>query len=354
MHYDYIIVGQGLSGSLLAYELLKSGRTVQVYDDLQQPKSSKVAAGIYNPFTGRKMVKTWMADALFPFLQKYYRTLEAELGIRILHNLPMFRPFLSLKEQNEWGTRIYDEHYRPYIDAIIADSGEWPQVVNPLGGLMLKQTGYVDIITLIDTVRSVLIDKKVLVNQRFTASDLQMIKNKVSYQGHQANKIIFCEGPWVSQNRLFAWIPMRPVKGEILEIELEQPLECIVNRGVFVLPYRDKYCKVGATFDNQNTDWETTPTAKLNLQRKLEGLLRTPYTVTRQIAGVRPASLDRRPLIGLHPEFEPLALFNGLGTKGVSLAPYLVRQFCDFLEQGKPMIPEVSISRYFSLYYNKF
>jgi glycine/D-amino acid oxidase-like deaminating enzyme len=354
MQYDYIIVGQGLSGSLLAHELLKRNHKVLVYDELEQPQASGAAAGIFNPFTGRKLVKTWMADTLFPYLIQYYNTLQAELQVKVIHEIPMYRPFLTINEQNEWGTRLYDESYAPYIDSIIISGHSMPQVVNPLGGLMLKQTGYVNIIVLIKTIRDLLIQGNALASQRFDPAKLEILNNQVYYGDHRAKKLIFCEGPWIRDNPFFDWLPMRPVKGELLEIELEQPLKNIVNRGVFILPYNGKNCKVGATFDNQNTDWETTEAAKLNLQQRLESLLQMPYTVKSQLAGVRPATADRRPLIGLHPKFEPLGVFNGLGTKGVSLAPYLIRQFCEFLERGEPLIPQVSISRYFSLYYNKF
>jgi glycine/D-amino acid oxidase-like deaminating enzyme len=173
------------------------------------------------------------------------------------------------------------------------------------------------------------------------------------YDGMQASRIIFCEGPWLSRNHYFNWLPMRPVKGELIEIELQQSLDFIVNRGVFVLPVGGRTCKVGATFDNYNLDWSVTEEAKEKLLTRVKNLLKIPFKVTGQTAGIRPASEDRRPFIGIHPEFEPLAIFNGLGTKGVSLAPYLIHRFFEYLEKGEPLVPEVSISRYFSLYYSK-
>ena len=353
MQFDYIIVGQGIAGSLLAHFLIRQDRKVLVYDDVDQPQASGAAAGIYNPFTGRKLVKTWMADTLFPYLQSYYKALEKELGIKILYELPMYRPFLSIDEQNEWGTKLYDNRFSPYIDSILSPQNSLAHVVNPLGGLMLKQCGYVDTLALVQAIRTLLMEASALAHERFNPLEIQVLDDKVSYQSHEAQRIIFCEGPWIGGNQFFEWLPMRPVKGELLEIELEQPLDIIINRGVFVLPYHGKYCKVGATFDNRNINWQTTEVAKQQLKQRLERLLRMPYKITKQIAGVRPASMDRRPLIGLHPEFEPLAVFNGLGTKGVSLAPYLIRQFYEFLEHGEPLNPEVTISRYFSLYYNK-
>jgi glycine/D-amino acid oxidase-like deaminating enzyme len=219
--------------------------------------------------------------------------------------------------------------------------------------MMLKQCGYVDITALICGIREFLIQKNAFSEKRFVVSDLKVQPDHATYQQHTAPKVIFCEGPWWNDNRFFNWLPLRPVKGELLEVELEQPLDFILNRGVFVLPYQGVHCKVGATFDQQDLSWSVTENARQQLEAGLKALLRIPFKINSQLAGVRPASSDRRPLIGLHPEYEPLAVFNGLGTKGVSLAPYLAREFCDFLERGRPLIQDVAINRHFSLYYNK-
>ena len=58
---------------------------------------------------------------------------------------------------------------------------------------------------------------------------------------------------------------------------------------------------------------------------------------------------DRRPLIGLHPKHPQLAVFNGMGTKAVMLAPYFAIAFSDFLETGKELNSEVDIKRYYTL-----
>ncbi len=68
--FNYIIVGQGLAGSLLAHSLRKAGKSVLIVDSFKPNSSSRVAAGLINPVTGRRMVKTWQADTL---LQNEYR-----------------------------------------------------------------------------------------------------------------------------------------------------------------------------------------------------------------------------------------------------------------------------------------
>jgi glycine/D-amino acid oxidase-like deaminating enzyme len=353
MAWDYFIVGQGLAGSILAYKLVKHDRKVLVFDDPVCPKSSTVAAGIFNPFTGRKLVRTWLAEHLFPFLLEFYKNLETELSVRFLYDLPMYRPFLSVKEQNEWNARLFEDRYSQFIDRILNPQEALPQVVNPLGGMMLKRSGYVDTKALINSIFEFLKQKNAFRSEQFSYKELQISKDHVQYHGDTARKIIFCEGPSLTNNSFFNWLPLKPVKGEILEIELQEPLECIVNRGVFILPVTHRHCRVGSTFDNNDLSWKVTDKAKTQLLQKLDNLIRVPYRVIGHIAGVRPASLDRRPFIGLHPEYEPLGIFNGLGTKGVSLAPYFAKSFLEYLEEGKPLIKEVAISRYFSLYYNK-
>ena len=101
-----------------------------------------------------------------------------------------------------------------------------------------------------------------------------------------------------------------------------------------MLPNGQRLCRVGSTFDNQDLTSKVTENARARLIEKLDKLIKFPYRVKGQQAGIRPATLDRRPFIGLHPEFEPLVVFNGLGTKGVSLAPLLsYRSFLNFLSK---------------------
>lgn len=50
--------------------------------------------------------------------------------------------------------------------------------------------------------------------------------------------------------------------------------------------------------------------------------MKIPYNVVEHKAGVRPSVSDRRPVLGPCKDYEQLVVFNGLGTKGVSLAPF--------------------------------
>ena len=102
---DILIVGQGLAGSLLALELEKRGKKVMILDNNPSLSASKVAAGLYNPITGRKMVKTWFADELFPNLSKFYQDLEKKIDAKFHFSKTIYRPFNNIEEQNDWSVR---------------------------------------------------------------------------------------------------------------------------------------------------------------------------------------------------------------------------------------------------------
>ena len=83
MKVDYIIVGQGICGTMLSYFMLQQNISHVVIDESLTNTASKVASGVINPITGRRFVKTWMIDELMPFAKETYQSLEQLLNISI-------------------------------------------------------------------------------------------------------------------------------------------------------------------------------------------------------------------------------------------------------------------------------
>ncbi len=347
--YDYLIIGQGLAGTALAYQLHQKGASICIFNHPEGHCSSRVAAGLYNPVTGRKMVKTWKADDLFPFLIDFYKELEHRTGLEFLHTKAIYRPFISIEEQNEWMGKSASEEFRLFIREIRSKSVlSWGN--DPLGGIVLKNSGYLDIVTYLDAMRkwfqSVLDYRETI----FNPDRLELIPGGIRYEGVKAKKVIFCDGTTAGNNRFFSWLPFRPVKGEILEIEMEVSSDQIFNRGIFIMPIGENRYRVGSTYDNNDLSWEPTRAGREKIEEQLSKLVKVPYSVLDHYAGVRPATADRRPIIGEHPEHETICIFNGLGTKGVSLSPYYAGQLTNHLEGSSELEKEVNINRYFSLY----
>src|SRR5687768_7128475 len=106
---DLIIIGQGLAGSAVAMRALARGFQIRVFDQPSENRCSLIAAGMFNALTGRKMLKSWFADALFPSLHQFYQQVELLTGSRFFYPMPVYRPLLSIEEQNEWMGKSSDE-----------------------------------------------------------------------------------------------------------------------------------------------------------------------------------------------------------------------------------------------------
>jgi glycine/D-amino acid oxidase-like deaminating enzyme len=344
----FLIVGQGLAGSVLAYFLLEKGQKVHILNSSSKESSSKVAAGIYNPVTGKRLAKTWLADELFPFLEDFYQSIEDRLNVRFLYKIPIYRPFANIEQQNFFTAKTVE--LSQYISTDTDHVAFAKVIKNDLGGLITKQSGWIDVPVFLKVMQDFYRAKGIYQEDVFDYQQVEHQEHGLYYKGTRFDKIVFCEGTHVSQNPLWNWLPFDPVKGEILDVEIpESDLQSIVNQGVFVLPQTNGQShtfRVGSTYAWHEFTWQPTSQATQYLTEKLEKFLKIPYQITDQRAGIRPAVKDRRPILGLHPENANLAIFNGLGTKGVSLAPYFGKMMAAFLTDSQAIIKDVSIERF--------
>lgn len=343
--FDYIIVGQGIAGSVLVWQLLKARKRVVVINNQHTNQSSQFAAGIYNPITGRNLVKTWLADQLFPTLVHFYEEVATILSAKILYPMPMFRPFLNKQESIIWEKKALEDTYQPFWEEAIGDYQE-ADIFNQYGGFIIKQAGYVDVSCFLAATRTYLQSKNCYIEADFDYERLQLLsEDSVDYQGIQASKVIFCEGPQVALNPFFNYLPFRFAKGELLKVQLPKPIKVIYNRRVFILPRAGGQALVGASYEWEDLTLHPTEKARQELEDKLRQLIKFPYVVIDQQAGIRPATFDRRPYIGLHPKYPQICIFNGLGSKGISLAPYLAGKFVQHLLYNKELSAEVRLNR---------
>lgn len=345
--FDYIVIGLGLAGAALALGLHQRKRRILVIDSPAENTSSRIAAGIFNPVTGRKMTKTWLADKLFPALHTHYRAAEALTGNTFFHPMPIYRPFVSIEEQNEWMGKSSDSALKPFIRHVLS-APAIPGVRDPVGGLLLDQCGYLDTKSYVDSVRDLLIRERSYEETWLNDDDLIPGDESVRCGSAEARHVVFCHG--VHTGRWFGWLPVRPLKGETIDVSLALQGERIVNRGVYLVPGTTGW-RVGATYSYGDHNHDVTEESKSALISGLAELINLPFAVTGQRWGFRPTTPDRRPLLGRHPGHARIWTFNGLGTKGVSLAPYFSDVLIQAMENGVPLNKEVDIERYKSLYW---
>lgn len=346
---DYIIVGQGIAGSLLGYQLLKADKKVLILNDESIPTSSAVAGGIFNPITGKNLDKTWLADTISPYFKDFYLSLEQETHSRFYHETNLFRPYANEQQRKHFLQLTNEYDLDKYISLISPDT--YREVENPLGGLYTSSAGWVDVPLMLEALKQMFISAAAYQAERFDYQALEVSGDSVIYKTYKAAGIIFCEGYYASQNPYFSWLPFNPAKGETLIAGIENySIKEIVNQGSWIIPLGNQQFRFGSTYIWNTLDWQTTPESQEAILSKIDKFLKTPYQIIGQQAGIRPTTKDRRPFLGNHPAYANVYVFNGLGTKGVSLAPYFAQQMLFFLEKHKDLMPESNIRRFYSLY----
>lgn len=351
MTVDFLIIGGGIAGSVLARTLDRAGAGVLLADAPGLPSASRVAAGIVNPLTGRKLVKTWRADVLFPFLHDFYVAEEAALGAHFFHPLAIYRPYRNLDEQTAYLAYATEPDIAHYVSRSADNQSYSSFIVNPFGGLTVTNAGWLDINGYVENVKKYFVAKSQFLNQEVNINLIDIERDKLNIDGKRIGKVIICDGAAGRENPFFAWLPYNVVKGQILTaIADDYPIREVVNQGVFILPLGNNLIRIGATYSWHDLDWQTTDDGRAFLQKKVAEVLRVPYKIIDQQAGIRPATKDRRPFVGVHPQHPAVGIFGGLGAKGVSLAPLLAHGFARHLLAGEELNPEVNIERYRSLY----
>ena len=181
-------------------------------------------------------------------------------------------------------------------------------------------------------------------NETFDYKNFEELEANIRYKDIEATKVVFCEGPDVLSNPYFKELPFKLVKGEVLDVQIELSTERIVNRSVFMLP-RHGLFKVGSTYDHSVLNHEPTARGKKDICDRMGKIYAGKYEVVGHKAGIRPATYDRRPLIGLTGKYGSVGIFNGFGAKGVSLVPFFATQYVNYLLRKSELHEGVSLNR---------
>lgn len=344
MKFDYLIVGSGLSGVMLCEALRKRGKSFKVISNKSQ-QASIVASGLYNPVVLKRFNKAWDAEKHLPVAMSAYEELELFLGIKIDYKLPIYRLFSSIEEQNNWIIASDKIPLKPYLISNIKSNTN-QNIYAPYGYGEVKNTGRIDTKLLLESYSNVLNNEKLISHESFQYDKLKISK-KIVYKGIESENIIFSEGFGVRQNPFFNYLPIEGTKGELIIINAPKlNSEVIIKSSVFIIPIGKNNYLVGSTYAWDDFNNDPTINAKNKLLNKLDKLVLCPYKVVYQRAGIRPTVIDRRPLVGQHKSHENLYILNGLGSRGVLIAPTVANALINFIEDKLPLQKEINISRF--------
>jgi hypothetical protein len=304
-----------------------------------------VASGLYNPVVLKRFNKAWDAEKHLPVAMSAYEELELFLGIKIDYKLPIYRLFSSIEEQNNWIIASDKIPLKPYLISNIKSNIN-QNIYAPYGYGEVKNTGRIDTKLLLESYSNVLNNEKLISHESFEYDKLK-ISNKLVYKAIESENIIFSEGFGVRQNPFFNYLPIEGTKGELIIINAPKlNSEVIIKSSVFIIPIGKNNYLVGSTYAWDDFNNDPTINAKNKLLNKLDKLILCPYKVVYQRAGIRPTVIDRRPLVGQHKSHENLYILNGLGSRGVLIAPTVANALINFIEDKLPLQKEINISRF--------
>lgn len=321
-----LIVGAGLSGYCVANEFIKKGLHVSLLDNGVN-HSSIVAAGMINPLVFRRMTKSWRVDEFLPSAITFYNEIENATATSFFHPITIRRFFSSTQELGFWQDRQHSPEFRQYMEELNLEDASIHSYSNEFGSGRVKNAWHVDTSEFMPAVKSFLQSKELnLVLSEFQYEKLD--PKTGSYNNEAFDLVVFTQGYLGVDNAYFNHLPLTQTKGETLTIELEDlKTNESYNRKCFVLPMGEKTFKIGSTYTWNSSDITPTEEGKNEILANLSTITPEKPTVLKHDAGIRPTTVDRRPLIGVHPEFNKLAIFNGLGAKGYLLAPHLAKEF---------------------------
>lgn len=350
---DFIVVGQGLAGSVLSLKLLKEGYSIKVIDKLELSSCSRVAGGIWNPVVFKRLTKSWMIDELHPVMLQFYKEAEALLNTPLITERHIVKLFSEQQEVDLWKKKSVGE-LENYLDKTIYYNSEFKGVKDSeFGYSKVLKAGNLDVKLFLESVQHYLINKKSLVQEEFDFNKLT-ISATISYKEIIAKNIIFADGYLIKNNPYFKYIPLKPAKGEVLTIASNKLTigTDIINKNVFLMQLKNDVFKLGATYDWDNLNDNISEKALNELEDKYRRIAEPDFTIINHEAGVRPSVIDRRPVLGSHPKHKNVYLFNGLGTKGVMLAPFFAAHLVNHIKNNNPLLDEVNVTRFDKFFVN--
>jgi glycine/D-amino acid oxidase-like deaminating enzyme len=351
---DYLIVGGGIAGLTLANYLQQSNQNFLVVNADLPGAATKVSSGVINPVTGQRFVLSWNYEELKTEFLRFYKRLEIEFSESFIKEMQLCQILRSAEEQNLWLSRSADPVYQPYFGDVKLKLSDlfYSDQSNSIG--IIKSMYVVQIEKLIAYLTKDLLYKDRLVQSHFLFDEFIRTNDELVWKDIHIHKaIVFAEGFRISSNPYFNWLPVLPLKGECLKIEIpDSTCEAVYKSDYAVVPLTENIYWIGSNFYLFETELGLTEEEKQNQLCYLERIISKPFLLKEHLYGIRPASRDRRPILGAHP-FDPrLIVFNGLGTKGLSLAPYCSKHLSDYLVNDWPIPKELNLNRFFSKGYH--
>lgn len=339
---DYIIVGDGYAALFFAHQLILNNKSFVVFSE-QKKSASQISAGIINPVVLKKFTTFWKAQEQINFLKKSLKEIETYTGESYFIDSPIHRIFHDENEQKLWLKKSQNEELKYFLDK---NFDHLNIVKNDFLTGKVNQSARLDVKGFFSGIMSFLEANGNLVKEKLIYSEINTSSS--TYKDFHFKNILFCEGMGVKENPFFSHIEVNPNKGHHIRVKLSEsiPQNITIKKKHFLFPLENGLHFYGGTYDREQMHHEIDDSAVDQLQKGLSEFYPHNFDIKETHFGFRPTVKDRRPIIGRHPEYRNLFVFNGLGARGILNGCYFSKSLFDYIENNIPLHEEISIDRF--------
>ncbi len=328
---DFLILGQGFAGTAVALSLLSRGKSVLVAASPQHVPASALAVGLVNPVTGRRMAKTWNYESVVPRAHEFYAGAYFQIFGRtgtFLERRVIFKALHTVEEMNFLSAKSASEGYDHLICIIPPSESSLPGIFRKTSGwLEITDGGRLNPEFYLSAARQYLADRQSFQQVHWSPGDLVQSAAGFEYQGRRFSSVISTLGlhcPWIGPE---LWA----VKGQVFQFSgFPDWGNAVLKTEKFIIPLGSGEVLMGSTYEREFFHDQTDEEGYAEITADLEAGMRGKLKITHSWAGIRPTTKDRLPVI--RRQEKGIYLVNGMGTKGVSLAPYAAGRLLELLQ----------------------
>ncbi|AEV33757.1 FAD dependent oxidoreductase [Owenweeksia hongkongensis DSM 17368] len=334
---DIIIVGRGLAGATLSFQLLAKGIKHHIVDQPSLSSSSKVAAGLVNPIVLKRLKMVQGADEFMTHIPDFYQTKEVLTGFKFYHESTIHHIFANAGEINLWEEKKDNVFHSQFLKGLAKNTN--PNLLAPHGLGVIEGIGWLDTQSFLNAHKAFCNNNSILI------TETPFPKNDLSTLAESGQVIILCNGHLLKDWEVLPENTFTPTRGEVMTIETDGLSENnILHSSIFAIPLGKKQFKIGATYHWDKLNDMPTGDGIERLKTDLEKIYSGKYEVINHQAGVRPNTKDRKPIIGKLKD--NVMVFNGMGSRAALMAPQLSNTFLDYLTTGNPLPAAYNIDRF--------
>lgn len=342
---DVAIVGLGLAGTTLAWQLLAHDLSLCLIDAPLAGAASRVAAGLITPVTGKALKPQPDFHTLHATATAFYDRIATHLGTPVLEARAALRRLDTEQELAAWARLRESNH----ADCQPAEAAPWlfrgdaATIIRLPGAARLNTRRY------LDASREHFGARGLTCEALLDPTSLRAGGGRIHAPsvGVSASRLIFCCGWQDRSNPWFDGLDWRPAKGQILRLETPDlpPATTLHGNGIWLTSDVDGESLCGATYEWEALDDANTADARKKLLAKLTDLVPFALRVIDQQAGVRPIVAGRQPVAGFSAAQPRIGLLNGLGSKGALLAPTVARELTAAIVNDAPISARFDLQR---------